>query len=399
MRISFGALSINQTARNLVLECLDKGRISGGTLVGRLELEMAARLGVLETVAVSSGTDADTLALAVLHDFGARRGDEVIVPALSYAATGHAVLHAGFKPVFVDIDPQTLNIDPELIEAAVSPHTRAVFPVHLMGKPAPMDEINAIAAKHDFAVIEDAAEAWGTEYKGRPAGALGAMGAFSLYAAHVISAGDGGVISTDREDYAEVLRSLRGHGRACACRVCVSNTGQGSCDRRFADKEIGDRRFYFQRVGYSSRMNELEAALGLGSLEDYDRTISLRRRNLLGMITGFERFAEYFQTFPEEAHETIGPHAFPFVLRPEAPFSRDELLRHLSAHGIDPRSLFASIPTQGGGYEFLGHRPGDFPHSEYVGRRGIHIGVHQDITPNDIEYFLEVIEGFLKVRL
>ncbi|MDR2125064.1 MAG: DegT/DnrJ/EryC1/StrS family aminotransferase [Desulfovibrio sp.] len=396
MRIPFGTITLTRTAKDLVMDCLDRGRVSGGTLVRRFEEKAASLIGVKETVAVSSGTDADTLALAVLHDFGAKRGDEVILPALSYVSTGHAVIHAGFTPVFVDIDPETLNIDVSRIEKAVTPKTRAIFAVHLMGKPADMDAIRDIGDRHGLAVIEDAAEAWGASYKGKNAGALGDMGAFSLYVAHIITTGDGGLVATDNEEYAEVLRSLRGHGRACACKTCVSTVSGGKCAKRFADPAVGDRRFHFQRIGYSSRMNDMEAALGLGTSELYDEIIAVRHRNLSACIQGFERFGEFFRTFREEAHERIGPHAFPFVIESGAPFTRDALLIHLTENGIDPRTLFTSIPTQCGGFEFLGHSLGDFPHSEHVGSNGLHIGVHQDITLDDVAYFIDVVDDFIR---
>ena len=398
MRLPFGTMTITPTSKRLVIDCLERGRVSGGKLVREFEEKVAALLGVKECVAVSSGTDADTLALAALHDFGVKRGDECIVPALSYVATGHAVIHAGLKPVFVDIDPETLNIGVNALEAAITPRTRVIMPVHIMGKPAPMDEIHAIAKKHKLFVVEDAAEAWGAMYKGKPAGALADMGAFSSYVAHIITTGDGGIISTDREDFAEVLRSLRGHGRACACKVCVSTVTGGQCEKRFADTNIGDRRFHFERIGYSSRMNDLEAALGIGSMEMYDEIISVRYRNLMRMVEGFARFQEFLWTFREESFEKIGPHAFPFVLKPGAPFTRDALIIQLQRNGIDPRTLFTSIPTQCGGYEFLGYKLGDFPHSEQVGRQGIHIGVHQEITPDDVQYFLDVVDDFLRTH-
>lgn len=396
MRIPFGTMTITPASVDLINDCLRRNRVSGGRLVREFEEQVAELLGVRECVAVSSGTDADTLALAALHDHGARRGDECIVPALTYVATGHAVIHAGFTPVFVDIDPDTLNMDVERVEAAITPRTRAIMPVHVMGKPAPMDEINDIARRHGLRVVEDAAEAWGAMYRGRPAGALADMAAFSTYVAHIITTGDGGVITTNDADVAETLRSLRGHGRACACKICVSTVSGGQCEKRFADASIGDRRFHFERIGYSSRMNDLEAALGLGSLALYDSIIETRHRNLTLMMEGFAQFAEYLWTFREESFERIGPHAFPFVLKPGLPFTRDAFIVHLQRNGIDPRTLFSSIPTQCGGYEFLGHQMGDFPHAEYVGRNGIHIGVHQDITPEDIDYFIEVVADFLK---
>jgi dTDP-4-amino-4,6-dideoxygalactose transaminase len=178
MVVPFGTISIPEPSLERIGEILHTKRVSSGKYVRMFEEKFAELLGVKEAVALSSGTDADILALAVLHDYGAKRGDEVILPALSFVATGNAVLHAGFKPVFVDIDRRTLNIDVNRIEGAVTERTRAIMPVHLMGKPADMDPILAIARKHGLPVIEDAAEAHGAEYKGKPVGSLADMAAF-----------------------------------------------------------------------------------------------------------------------------------------------------------------------------------------------------------------------------
>jgi dTDP-4-amino-4,6-dideoxygalactose transaminase len=395
MKIPFGTVFISDESKRLVLDCLNQGRISSGQLTRRFEKRFAELIGVQEAVSVSSGTDALMVAVAVLHDFGGKRGDEVIVPSLSFVATGNAVLHAGFKPVFVDIDPETLNINPDLIENAITERTRAVVPVHLMGKPAEMDRIRDIAEKYKLLIIEDAAEAYGAVYKGRNVGSIGEMAAFSLYVAHIITTGEGGIILTKDEKYAEILRSLRSHGRACKCPVCISNISSGYCEKRFSNKEIGDIRFHFERIGYSCKMNELEAAIGLGTLDHYEKIVEKRHDNLSKMIEQFEPFSQYLWTFREEDYEKIGPHAFPFVVKDGAPFTRDDLMLYLENNGIDPRTLFSSIPTQCGGYEFLGYRLGEFPNAEYVGKNGIHIGVHQDIDDADIEWFVNCISDFL----
>jgi len=298
-----------------------------------VEKKFAGLLGVKEGVALSSGTDADILALAVLHDFGATRGDEVIVPALSFVATGNAVIHAGFKPVFVDVDRKTLNIDVRQIEASISERTRAIMPVHLMGKPADMDPIQAIARRHGLYVIEDAAEAHGAFYKGRPVGALADMAAFSLYVAHIISTVEGGIVVTDREDFAESLRSLRSHGRACKCQQCVLNTTQGYCPKRFNGENGEDIRFIFERIGYSSKMNELEAAIGLANVEIYQEILEKRRQNLLHVLENFDRFHPFLKTIEEGPEEKIGPHAIPIIIQEDASFSRAELTQYLENHG------------------------------------------------------------------
>ena len=398
MKIPFGTIAVTRKARRLINKALDNLKLSSGRLVRDFEAGFARLVGTKEAVAVSTGTDADMLALAVLHDFGAKRGDEVIVPALSFVATGNAVLHAGFTPVFVDVERHTLNIDPKKIERAVTGNTRAIMPVHLMGKPADMDAINRIAKKHRLYVIEDAAEAHGAMYKGKNVGTLGDMAAYSLYIAHIITTIEGGIVTTDRADFAEVLRSLRSHGRACKCKSCVLNTGSAFCAKRFKYGEGSDIRFVFERVGYSCKMNELEAAVGLGSLDTYKKIIEKRRGNLLAMISKFERFEPWLTTIKEEKHEKIGPHAFAIILGEKAPFTRNELGMYLEKNGIETRHLFSSMPTQCPGFAYLGHKLGDFPNAEYIGNKGLHIGVHQDLGMKHVDYFIGKVEAFLKEK-
>lgn len=397
-RVPFGTLSVTPRAVELAVAALLSGRVTSGKYVREFEARFATISETKEAVAVSSGTDADIVALAVLHDFGARRGDEVIVPALSFVATGNAVVHAGFTPVFVDVDRRTLNIDPAQIEAAVTPRTRAILPVHLMGKPAEMDTILAIARQHNLAVIEDAAEAHGALYKGRPVGSLGDMGAFSLYAAHIISTVEGGVVTTNNPQFAEILRSLRSHGRGCKCQQCVLSSAQSYCPKRFHSPTGEDIRFTFERIGYSCKMNELEAAVGLGNLDLYHDIVEKRRRNLLYFIDRFQAFEPYLATLSEEIQEQIGPHAIPIVIQECASFSRPELTQYLESHGIETRTLFASMPTQCPGFAYLGHRLGQFPNAEYMGRHGIHIGLHQDLEIADMDYVLDTLEKFLRIH-
>jgi len=400
LTVPFGTITITETAKRLINECLETRRISSGKLVRQFEDQFAALLGVKEAVAVSSGTDADVLALAVLHDFGAKRGDEVIVPALSFVATGNAVVHAGFTPVFVDIERETLNIDPARIEAAITPKTRAIMPVHLMGKPAEMDSINAIAKQHGLLVVEDAAEAHGALYKGRPAGALADLAAFSTYVAHIITTGEGGIITTNNEQYGEILRSLRSHGRNCNCKRCIMNTDHVTyCAKRFRGEGGEDVRFTFDRIGYSCKMNELEAAIGIGAMEAYHEILKKRHDNLLYVLERFDRFAPWLSTIKEEPHEQIGPHAIPIIINEGASFTRAQLTQHLEKNGIETRTLFVSMPTQCPGFAYLGYKLGQFPNAEYMGQYGIHVGVHQDVGIEEMEYLLEMLGVFIGERI
>jgi dTDP-4-amino-4,6-dideoxygalactose transaminase len=396
MRIPFGTISVTEKAKGLVHQLLETKRLSSGVYVREFEKRFAELVGTKEAVACATGTDADVLALAVLHDYGARRDDDVIVPALSFVATGNAVLQAGFRPVFVDVERETLNIDPSAIEAAITPRTRAIVPVHLMGKPADMDRINEIARRHKLYVVEDAAEAHGATYRGRNVGTLGDMAAYSLYVAHIISTVEGGIVATDNSDFAEVLRSLRSHGRACKCESCVLNTASAYCPKRFKYGDNSDIRFVFERIGFSSKMNEFEAAIGLGTLEIYAEVVEKRRQNLYYLMDQFVRFNKYLWTMRRESHEEIGPHALPVVIKEGAPFTRNQLVIFLEKHGVDTRSLFSSMPTQCPGFAPLGYHLGQFPNAEYLGENGIHVGVHQDLGRDECDYVLETIEEFVR---
>jgi len=388
MHLPFGTISITQKAKDLVNEALDSGRVSNGKYVKEFEEGFSKIVGTKEAIAVSTGTDADMLALSVLYDFGAKRGDEIIIPALSFIATGNAVLHAGFTPVFVDVERETYNIDASKIEQVITEKTRAIMPVHLMGKPASMDSILEIAKKHNLYVIEDAAEAHGAKYKGENIGSIGDMGAFSTYVAHLVSSVEGGMITTNNSEFADIVRSLRNHGKSCHCQICTSNAKFGHCSNRFV----------FSRIGYSAKMNDLEAAVGLGSLDLYQEVLEKRRKNLLSLMEKFEQFESYLTTFKEEEHEQIGPHAFPMVVQEGASFTRDELYEYVEKNDIEARQLFSSMPTQCEGFAFLGHKLGDFPNAEFIGNNGLHIGVHQDITEEHIDYFINKIKEFIQAR-
>lgn len=395
MRIPFGTITVTDKSKALINEILESKRFSNGKYVREFEERFAQLMGVDYAIAVSSGTDALILALATLYENKkVQRGDEIIIPALSFVATGNAVLHAGFRPIFVDINKRTLNIDVEKIEEKITEKTRAIIAVHLMGKPADMNSINNLAKRYNLTVIEDAAEAYGAMYYNKKVGTIGDISAFSLYIAHIISTIEGGIILTKNAEIASILRSLRSHGRACKCQTCVLNSSSKSCDKRFYYGT--DIRFISERIGYSSKMNELEAAIGLGNLDLYDEILAARRRNLKFLFGSLKNFDEYFYSIEEEEYEEIGPHAFPIILKENIHFSRDELAKYLNDNKIDTRNLFSSIPTQCGGYEFLGHRLGEFQNAEYIGNNAIHVGVHQDLNISACEYIIETLKNFFK---
>ena len=363
---------MGETARRFLNEALDRNWVSEGPNVKRFEEEFARKFGYPHAVAASSGTDAGIVAMAALRDRGGRPGDEVITPALAFVATANCILAAGLTPKFVDVELETLNIDPALIEAAITPRTRAIQVVHTMGKPCRMEEILRIAAKHKLAVIEDCCEAHGATLNGKVVGSFGAMGLFSFYAAHMICSGEGGMISAQDAEWADLFRSIRSHGR-----------------------RGGQLYFHFDRIGFNSKMNDLEAAIGLEGLENFDNTFRVRREYRARLWDLLEPLEDRMILYRDGPGEITCPHAFPLVLRdPKQPV--EGLYRYLEDRGIQCKTLFGSLPVQHGAFRFLGYREGSFPVAERIGTTGLHFGVHQYLTEEDIEYAAESIRAYFR---
>ncbi|MBI3318931.1 MAG: DegT/DnrJ/EryC1/StrS family aminotransferase [Candidatus Omnitrophica bacterium] len=373
-RITFGHIEVGELGRRYLKEALDRNWVSGGPNVQRFEKEFAGLFGYPHAVAASSGTDAGIVAMTALLERGAQRGDEVITPALAFTATANCILAAGLVPKFVDVELSTLNIDPGLIEAAITPRTRAIQVVHTMGKPCRMEEILAVARRHHLVVLEDCCEAHGATLKGRVVGSFGLAGIFSFYAAHIICSGEGGMIATGDAGMADLCRSIRSHGR-----------------------RGGELYFHFDRVGYNSKMNDLEAAIGLEGLENFEQTFNVRRRHLTRLWELLTPLADRLILYPDGPDEVTCPHAFPLLLRDERA-SIESLYQHLEGRGIQCKTLFGSLPTQHGAFRFLGYREGAFPVSERIGHTGLHFGVHQYLTDEDADYAAECVTSYFKKR-
>jgi UDP-2-acetamido-2-deoxy-ribo-hexuluronate aminotransferase len=233
-----------------IARVLAHGQYILGPEVGELEEKLAAHAGVAHCIAVANGTDALQIAQMAL---GIGRGDEVITPGFTYIATAETVALLGARPVYVDVDPRTFNLDPELLEAAITPRTRAIIPVSLYGQCADFDAINAIAAKHGIAVIEDAAQSFGASYKGRRSGSLSTLACTSFFPTKPLGCyGDGGAVLTDDAELARLVRQIARHGQ--------------------------DRRYHHVRVGVNSRLDTLQAAILLPKLDILDGEIARRQQ-------------------------------------------------------------------------------------------------------------------------
>jgi dTDP-4-amino-4,6-dideoxygalactose transaminase len=360
-RIEFGELVIGEVARKNLMHVCDTNWASGGPKVKQLEKEWSEIFDYNRSVAMSSGTDAVTASCLALYDIAdAKRGDEVIVPALSFIATSNAVRAAGLTPVFVDVKKETLNINESKIEAAITSKTVAIMPVHTMGRPAEMDTICDIAEEYNLVVIEDACEAHGATYKDKYIGHWGDMSVYSYYIAHLVCCGEGGMVSVNDNYLADVLASCRSHGRP-----------------------FNSVYFDHQRVGYNSKMNDLEASIGLEAVGVFWETFNTRHATMKRMraaATGYEDVA-YFSE--EDEGNRNCPHGFSITCKEEGKIKLVEEI--FDKYNIHHKRNFGCIPTQHRAFEDMGYSLGDFPEAEWVGDNGIHIGCHQHLSEEDIQ--------------
>jgi dTDP-4-amino-4,6-dideoxygalactose transaminase len=363
-RIEFGELKIGDIAVQNLMDACDSNWASYGPKSKLFEKKWGELFDYKYNLGTSSGTDAVIQCCLSLYGLGANRQDEIITPALSFIATSNAIRAADFKPVFVDIEKETLNIDPDKIEEAITPKTRAIMVVHTMGKPCDMDKILDIASRHNLVVIEDACEAHGAKYKGRVIGTIGDMSCYSFYIAHLICCGEGGMVSTNRKDIYDIIYSTRCHGRSGL---------------------YFDHPFY----GLNSKMNDLEASVGLDGISRFHETWHTRRNNVKYLYNNLNKYGDKVWFSEEEVEDENCPHGFSITIKESGKL--DVLTNILDKYDIHWKRNFGCIPTQHGAFAYVGHKLGDFPNAEHVGDNGIHIGVHQYLSQDDLEYIVKAL--------
>lgn len=363
-RIAVAQPKLNGKERQYVLDCLETNWISSnGKYIEAFEKEFARFCGVKHAIATSNGTTALHLALLIL---GLQPGDEVLIPAITYVATANAVKYCGAKPVLVDVCPSTLNIDPTKIAEKITSKTRGIIPVHLYGHPVEMDLISDIAKKHNLFILEDAAEAHGAEYLGRPVGSWGTCAIFSFFGNKIITTGEGGMITTNDDDLAAKLRLYRSQGM---------------------DPQ---RRYWFPVVGYNYRMTNIQAAIGLAQLENIETALSERLRlarwydQALAPLTGQIIIPVQF---PKAKHVYWMYNIF---LRQGTETQRDEVMRKLDEQGIETRPVFYPIYILPPYLE-----NGSYPIADLWAQRGINLPTHQHLSLMDVQRIAKALQAVL----
>lgn len=360
---------------------IDSNMFTMGARVAEFERDFAAYVGSRHCVMVNSGSSANLIMVGALfytNDESRRlkAGDEVIVPAVSWSTTYYPLHQYGLKLKFVDIDLETLNLDLGALRTAITPQTRAIFAVNLLGNPNQFDEITALAREHGLVVIEDNCESMGATYQGRQAGTFGVMGSFSTFFSHHISTMEGGMVCTDDEELFHILLCLRAHGWTRNLPEFNQVTGQKSADPF-------EESFRFVLPGYNVRPLEMEGALGIEQVKKLPSLIAHRRSNGERWLRRMSDHPDFIIQRETGQSSWFG---FSMVIRPGSTLTRPRLVQALRDNGFECRPIVAGNFAKNPVVKYFHHEVvGDLPNANRVDRHGIFIGNHHYPIPDAIE--------------
>ena len=388
-QVRIGDVKLNQLAKKYINQILITSRLTYGPFTQKLE-KMFARLHRRKwAIFTSSGTGALLVGLASLKErYGWQDGDEVLVPAISFVATANIVYHLRLKPVFVDVEFDTYNLDPKQINKHVTKKTRAIIPVHVLGLPANMPEIIKTAKRNQLKVLEDSCDAMFVKVKRKPVGSWGELAAFSTYVAHLLPTGVGGFLAGDDKKIEAIARSFLFHGR--------SDHYLSVNDENQQDKTVIRSRFQFDRTGWHFRLTELEAAIGLSQLEgaEYKKQLQ-RRQRLANLLIKLLKPLENKLQLPETP---VGfEHAymmFPLLIK-DPHINKWELIYWLESCGIATRELLPLL-NQPAYKKTFGNLESKFPVAKMINETGFYFGCHPYMTETDVRYIAGKLYEFLQ---
>ncbi|UOF88968.1 DegT/DnrJ/EryC1/StrS family aminotransferase [Fodinisporobacter ferrooxydans] len=368
MRIPLSSPDITELEKDLVMEVLDSGQLGLGPKAKQFEEQLSEYIGSRFAIACNSGTSALHMLIRAL---GIRDGDEVITTPFSFVASSNCILFERAKPVFIDIDEKTLNMDVTQIENKITERTKAILPVHVFGQPANMDEILKIARKYNLPVLEDACEAIGAKWNGKLAGSFGTAGVFAFYPNKQVTTGEGGIIVTDDEELAAVCYSLRNQGRG------------------------NDVQWLSHiRLGFNYRLDEMSAALGTAQMKRIEEILK-KRQQVAAM------YLEKLRDIPEIILPTIDARAemswFVFVIRFIEGIQRNQMMEGLLKRGIGCRPYFTPIHLQPFYVEQFGYQTGDFPVTERVSQSTLALPFYNRLTEQEVDQVIRAIREELQI--
>ena len=383
-------LKISPRAKAYVNKVLNSNRLSYGPFTEKYESLFAKIHNRKFAIITNSGTSGLQVAIHALKEtYQWEDQDEVIVPAITFIASSNVILHNNLRPVFVDVEPDHFCIDPTKIEENITKRTKAIMPVHLFGQSANMGSVVKIAKKHNLKIVEDSCEAMFVKYKGTPVGSLGDVSVYSTYIAHIITTGVGGIVTTNDEALATMIKSLNFHGRD---NIYLKMEDDDTKDKMRLNSLI-ERRFQFIHVGYSYRLTEMESALGLAELERKNKIVEQRKAVGESIVKALSEFSDFFQLpHPREYAEHIYM-LFPIVIM-DPQIDRDEFLLYLEENGVETR-LFMPLLTQPIYKKIFGDIEDKFPVAKMLVERGFIIGSHPYLTRDQIKYLAGLFRNYL----
>src|SRR5580700_4230787 len=378
------------------------GWFTTGRFAETFERNLARFVGVRSASLVNSGSSANLVALSALTSpkLGDRRvkpGDEVITVAAGFPTTVNPIFQNRLVPVFVDVTVPQYEIDVHQLEAARSDRTKAVFIAHTLGNVFDLDAVTAFTRKHDLWLIEDCCDALGSTYKGQKVGTFGDIATLSFYPAHHITTGEGGAVLTDKPALQTLIESFRDWGRDCWCEPGMDNT----CGKRF-DWQLGtlpcgyDHKYTYSHVGYNLKATDMQAALGVSQIAKLPYFIERRKENFSYLKKLLQPLEQYLML--PVAGEDSDPSwfGFPIAVKTDAPFSRDQVTRHLESNKIGTRLIFAGNLLRQPAYEGYEHRVvGDLKNTDFVMNQVFWIGVYPGLTKEMLDFIAKVMTEFV----
>ena len=380
---------------NSAIKTIKSLNISQGKKVKEFESSFAKYIGMKYGIATNSGSSANLITLNALKEYyNLKNGDEVIVPAATFATVAMPIIQLGLKPVYTDIDIKTFNIDPIKIKKAITKKTKIIMIVHTLGNPVDMKEISKIAKKNNLIIFEDCCEAHGASINHKKVGSFSTISAFSFFVAHNITTGEGGMILTSNKKLEKICRSLREFGR-------VDQEDSHKIQKRF--KTIGnlkkfDSRYIFERIGYNMRMTDILAAFGVEQVKKLDKLNKFRSENAKKLDDFFiTKTKKYFSLTKKIRGAFHSYYTYPILINKDAPFKRIDLVFFLEKNGIETRPLFCGcLPDQPAFIKKIGRNSDKLINSRYARDNLIFFGVHPSIKNKDIKYIESVFLNFLK---
>ena len=400
-----GRVFDNSEYLSLVDALLD-GWITAGRYTEEFELALSTYLGMYSTTFINSGSSANLIAMSsltshLLENDRLLPGDEVVTVAAGFPTTVNPIVQNNLIPVFTDVEIGTYNINPDLIEDAMTKKTRAIFIAHTLGNPFDLDKIMKIKEENSLYLIEDNCDALGSTYNGKKTGTFGEISTISFYPAHHITTGEGGAVNTNDVKLERIIRSFRDWGRDCYCEPGASDTCGMRFTQKFGELPLGyDHKYVYSHIGYNMKSTDLQAAIGVTQMKKLDEFVRRRKDNFRYFYKGLRKYEKLL--IPPKWDQRSSPSwfALPLTVAKDAPFTRNQIVNYLEEHKIMTRPIFAGNLTRHPAYLGVKKRiHGTLKNTDYIMNNSFFIGVFPGITKEMRGYVMDIMESFLEMYI